>query len=142
MRITEEDVLKSVIFILKNNGFNVVADDVEEGYKEPAIFVGCYPAEIERLCGNLERVTDYLSMEYHPAIKTRVQCMRAANQLRNAFMYNYLEVGDRVFTVEDIAFDVDSKECVLSCEFEIVYEQPMPDNEVYEETETLEIGGI
>lgn len=142
MRITEEDVLKTVISTLKKNGFNVVADDVEEGYKEPAIFAGCYPAEIVRLCGDLERVTDSIAMEYHPAIKSRVQCMKAANQLRNAFMYNYLEVGDRVFTVEDITFDIDTKTCVLTCEFEIEYEQPMPDNEEYEEIENLDIGGI
>ncbi len=141
MRIDETDLQKAVVKRLKDNGFNVVADDVKEGFDRPAIFVGSYPSDITRLCGGLERVTDVVSMIYYPKVETRVQCMLAANRIRNLFMYRTLDVADRQFTVEELTNDIDDDN-VLTAEFELTYEQPIPDDEEYEAMENLYIGGI
>lgn len=143
MRVSEGDILKAIATKLSDNGFYVVADDVREGFRKPAVFVGCYPSEIMRLPGNRERVTDTVEITYHPAEQTRIQCMNAANRLRDIFLYSNLTVKERVFSLEDISFDVDSKTCILTCDFEIVYEQFMPDDEEYEDMEEMVItGGI
>ena len=141
MRIDETDIQKAVVKRLKENGFNVVADDVKEGFSRPAIFVGTYPSEITRLCGGMERVTDVVSMFYYPKAETRVQCMFGANRIRNLFMYRTLDVQNRKFTIEELTNEIDENN-VLSTEFELTYEQPIPDDEDYEDAEILYIGGI
>ena len=141
MRIDETDIQKAVVKRLKENGFNVVADDVKEGFSRPAIFVGTYPSEITRLCGGMERVTDVVSMFYYPKAETRVQCMFGANHIRNLFMYRTLDVQNRKFTIEELTNEIDENN-VLSTEFELTYEQPIPDDEDYEDAEILYIGGI
>ena len=141
MRIDETDIQKAVVKRLKENGFNVIADDVKEGFSRPAIFVGTYPSEITRLCGGMERVTDVVSMFYYPKAETRVQCMFGANRIRNLFMYRTLDVQNRKFTIEELTNEIDENN-VLSTEFELTYEQPIPDDEDYEDAEILYIGGI
>ena len=141
MRIDETDIQKAVVKRLKDNGFNVVADDVKEGFDRPAIFVGTYPSEITRLCGDMERVTDVVSMIYYPKAETRVQCMFGANRLRNLFMYSTLDVSDRCFTVEELTNEIDENN-VLTSEFELTYNQHLPDDTEYEEMENLYIGGM
>ena len=141
MRIDETDIQKAVVKRLKDAGFNVVADDVKEGFDRPAIFIGTYPSEITRLCGGMERVTDVVSMIYYPKAETRVQCMFGANRIRNLFMYNTLDVSDRCFTVEGMTNEIDDSNVLIS-EFELTYEQPIPDDTEYEEMEELYIGGM
>lgn len=141
MRIDETDLQKAVVKRLKDSGFNVIADDVKEGFDRPAIFVGTYPTSITRLCGGLERVTDSVSMVYYPRVETRLQCMQTANKLRTLFVYRTLDVADRRFTVEELTNDIDETN-VLTSEFELTYEQPLPNAEEYEDMEILYIGGI
>ena len=141
MRIDETDIQKAVVKRLKENGFNVVADDVKEGFDRPSIFVGTYPSEITRLPGGMERVTDVVSMIYYPKAETRVQCMLGANRIRNLFMYSTLDVSDRRFTVESMTNEIDDNNILVS-EFELTYDQPLPDDTEYEDMEELYIGGM
>ena len=89
----------------------------------------------------MERVTDVVSMIYYPKAETRVQCMFGANRLRNLFMYSTLDVSDRCFTVEELTNEIDENN-VLTSEFELTYDQHLPDDTEYEDMEELYIGGI
>lgn len=141
-RITELDILKSVVAILKDGGFNVVADEIVEGFKRPAVFVGVYPAEIERLMGDIERVTDTVSIEFYPKTETRVQCSLAAEKIKKLFLYKPINVENRVFTLESVSFDVEQsgsggvRAYLMTCEFDITYEQFMDIDE--DEVENIE----
>ena len=86
-------------------------------------------------------MTDVVSMFYYPKAETRVQCMFGANRIRNLFMYRTLDVQNRKFTIEELTNEIDENN-VLSTEFELTYEQPIPDDEDYEDAEILYIGGI
>ena len=47
--ITEKDIKTRIAEILTDNGFNVVASEIEEGFDKPAVFVSVFPASAKKL---------------------------------------------------------------------------------------------
>ena len=76
MRISEDQICARISEMLKEKGFNVVASEVVEGYKKPAVFVNCSPASIELLNRDVEEVTDTIEIKYIPKIETVSHCSK------------------------------------------------------------------
>lgn len=138
--INEKDIHKRIAEILKGAGFNVIASEIAEGFKKPAVFVNVYPASITLLNADMESVTDTVEIRYIPSVETVEECADKAQKLRRLFMYKPFDVGSRHLTIQSIDFDIDGY--ILYAYFDISYQQETPDGEEYETMENLKIGGI
>lgn len=121
--ITEKDIQTRVCEILTDNGFNVVANEVDEGFSKPAVFVTVYPSSSKlQLCGGAaEEVTDSIEIQYIPAVETVENCIETADKIKRIFLYSPFDIQDRHFTVSEIEFDIEKT--VLYIYFEISFIQ-------------------
>ena len=141
MRITESDIKQKVVSELKKTGFDVLATEIEEGFKKPAVFVNVYPSEIELQSRDVEDVSDTIEIKYYPSKETTEKCAEAAEKIRQTFMYKPLDVKDRHLNIQSMEIDIEN--CVLYVYFEAEYTQMTPDTDnEYEIAEELELGGI
>ena len=134
MRINENDIRKSVVKLLTDAGFNVVAPEVKEGFKKPAAFVDTWPHEFERLCAGMVQETSAVHIAYYPKQETEAECAAALIKMKRLFL-KPLEVADRKLTIESWTADITG--CVAECEFSISYMQQAEDEENYEEMKDL-----
>lgn len=134
MRINENDIRKSVVKLLTDAGFNVVAPEVKEGFKKPAVFVDAWPHEFERLCAGMVQETSDVRIEYYPKQETEADCAAALVKMKKLFL-KPLEVADRKLTIESWSADITG--CVAECEFSLSYMQQAEDEENYEEMKDL-----
>lgn len=140
MRISEDQICARISEMLKEKGFNVVASEVVEGYKKPAVFVNCSPASIELLNRDVEEVTDTIEIKYIPKIETVSHCSKVAQIIRNIFMYKPFDIGDRHLTIQRIEFERnETEEYILYATFDLQYQQETPDFDEYENLETIEM---
>ena len=135
--MNEFTIQKRIAEILTANGFMVVASEVQEGYKKPAIFVSVHPSEHEKLMCGMEQVTDTVEIKYIPAVETAAECIRISDKLIDIFYYSPFRVENNIFTVERIETDIE--DYVLYVSFELTYEQPYAIAENYEETENVDM---
>lgn len=141
MRITENDIKKKVVSELKKASFNVLATEVDEGFKKPAVFVNVYPSNITLQSKDVEDVSDTVEIKYYPAKETTEKCAEAAKKIRQTFMYKPLDVKERHLTIQSMEIDIEN--CVLYVYFEVECTQMTPDTDSeYEIAEELELGGI
>jgi hypothetical protein len=138
--INELMIQERVAQILTENGYRVIAAEVDEGFKKPAVFVSVYPATLHREGPYMESVTDTVEIRYIPKNETVEHCAAAAQDLRNIFMYAPFEVSERKLTIQEMEFDVEDK--ALYVYFNLEYYRMIPTEEEYDEVETLEMGGI
>lgn len=139
--ITEKDIQTRIAEILAGTGFNVVASEVGEGFKKPAVFVSVYPASAVKLaCGGAtEEITDSVEIKYISALETVEDCTDTANRLKKIFFYKTFDIFDRRLTVQEIEFEIEKN--VLYVYFDITFIQPVESDEEYEPIEILELGG-
>lgn len=109
--------------MLTANGFNVVANEVDEGFSKPAAFVTVYPSSSKlQLCGGAtEEVTDSIEIQYISAVETVEDCIDAANRIKRIFLYAPFDIADRHLTIDEIEFDIEKT--VLYVYFEISFIQ-------------------
>lgn len=140
--ITEKDIQKRLAEILTENGFNVMANEVNEGFNKPAVFVSVYPASVKLLaCGGAtEEVTDTIEIQYISDVETVEDCINAANRIKRIFLYAPFDIADRHLTIEEIEFDIEKQ--VLYVYFEISFIQPVDNTEEYESMKNIQIGGL
>lgn len=138
--INEKEIQTRIAEILKKNGFNVVASEVDEGFSKPAVFINVYPASVTLLNIDMEQVTDTIEIKYIPQTETTEHCADIAQKLRNIFMYKSFDIKDRHLTIQSIEFDIEKY--ILYTYFNIEYMQETPNNEEYEQIQNLQIGGL
>lgn len=139
--ITEKDIQTRIAELLAENGFNVVASEVDEGFKKPAVFVKVYPSSAVKLtCGGAtEQITDSVEIKYIPAAETVEDCINAANKIKKLFFYGTFDVADRRLTIEEIDFEIEKN--ILYVYFDLTFIQETYTEDEYEPMEKLEIGG-
>lgn len=128
--ITLTDIQTAVAALLKANGYSVIASEVKEGFNKPACFIEVMPvsAAIENRFS--ERITDSVEISYFPALETKEELLKNAENFKNIFLYTPISVQDRFLSVNEITFDTDKS--VLLAYFELEFLQ-----EIQSETETL-----
>ena len=139
--ITEKDIQTRIAKILTEAGFNVVASEIDEGFKKPAVFVSVYPASAVKLaCGGAtEEKTDSVEIKYISAAETVEDCVYAADIMKRLFFYRSFDIQDRHLTIQEIEFEVEKN--VLYVYFDLSFIQPVESDEEYEPMEILELGG-
>ena len=138
--INEKDIQTRVAEILTENGFNVIASEVEEGFQKPAVFVNVYPSTVTLEGTSMEHVTDTVEIKYIPSIETVEECADIAQKMRSIFMYKPFDIKDRHLTIQTIEFDIEKY--ILYVMFELDYYQETPNfYDDYEEMEELILGG-
>lgn len=138
--INEKEIQTRVAELLTENGFNVIASEVEEGFQKPAVFVNVYPATVTLEGVAMEHVTDTVEIKYIPSVETVEECAETAQRIRNIFMYKPFDIKDRHLTIQTIEFDIEKY--ILYVMFELDYYQETPSvYEEYEEMGELILGG-
>lgn len=137
--ITEKDIQTRVGEMLTYNGFNVVANEVNEGFDKPAVFVSVYPASVKLLaCGGAtEEVTDTIEIQYISDVETVEDCINTANKIKQLFLYSPFDIQDRHITIDEIEFEIEKT--VLYVYFEISLIQAVDKMEEFEEMNELQI---
>lgn len=140
--ITEKDIKTHIADILTDNGFNIVASEVKEGFIKPAVFVSVMPASAKLLtCGGAtEEVTDSVELKYITETETEEECIDAANLFKRIFLYNTFDIAGRHITINEIEFD--TEDSVLYAYFDITFIQPVETDEEYEAIEVLQMEGV
>lgn len=116
------DIQAAVSNVLKKNGFSVIASEVKEGFKKPACFVDVMPQSVTLQNSFTELVTDSVEISFHPAVETREELVKTANELKNIFLYTPIQIGDRVLSVNEITFDTDKTALLTYFELEYLQE--------------------
>lgn len=140
--ITEKDIKTRIAEILTENGFNVVASEVDEGFEKPAIFVSVFPAGAKLLtCGGAaEEVTDSVEIKYISAFETIEDCIIVADKLKRLFLYKPFEIADRHLTIQEIEFEVEKT--VLYFYFDLSFIQAVDTDVEYDKIQNIQIGGM
>lgn len=140
--ITEKDIQTRVGEILTDNGFNVVANEVDEGFDKPAVFVTVYPAgaKLQACGGATEELTDTVEIQYISAVETVEDCIDTANKIKRLFLYSPFDIQNRRITIQEIEFDIEKQ--VLYAYFDISFIQPVDTDTEYEEMGNIQIGGL
>ena len=137
--ITEKDIKTRLSEILTDNGFNVVAEEIREGFDKPAVFVTVFPASAEKLSsgGATEQITDSVEIKYIPADETVEACIDAANTMKRLFYYSTFDIQDRHLTVEQIEFEIEKT--ILYVYFDISFIQLVETDEEYDTMQEFDI---
>ena len=137
--ITEKDIKTRVGEILTDNGFNVVAGEVNEGFDKPAVFVTVYPAgaKLQACGGATEEVTDTVEVQYISDVETVEDCINAANKIKRLFLYSPFDIQDRRITIQEIEFEIEKT--VLYVYFEISFIQRVDTDTEYEEMKEIQL---
>lgn len=140
--IDEKMIKKQLADMLTEAGFNVVAAEVEEGFKKPGIFLEVLPSHIERLCSGMEEVTDTVTVRYIPHKRTYEHALDVLRRIRKTVLYQTIDVGRRRLTAEEM--DITAEDGYnLVVTFDLTYQQAAGfDTEEYDDMEELELGGI
>lgn len=120
--ITIQDVQAAVVAVLRENGYNAVAAEVQEGFEKPACFVEALPVSVVVENQVTERVTAGIEISYHPAVETREELTANAEKMKRAFLYAPLAVKDRFLSVNEMTFDADKSALLTYFELEYLQE--------------------
>ena len=139
--LTEKDIQTRIAELLAENGFNVVASEVDEGFKKPAVFVKVYPSSAVKLtCGGAtEEVTDTVEIKYISALETTEDCVDVANKIKKIFFYDTFDISDRRLTVQEIEFEIEKN--ALYAYFDISFIQYVDKGEEFDPMEIFELRG-
>lgn len=141
--ITEKDIESRMSEILTGAGYNVVANEIDEGFQKPAVFVSVYPSSAKLLScgGSTEEVNNTIEIKYISALETVEDCIEVSHRLKELFLYQPFRIQDRNLTVEEIEFDIEKQ--VLYVYFDITFIQVVASKqEEYEEISEIQIGGM
>lgn len=139
--ITEKDIQTRIGEILTENGFKVVASEIDEGFDKSAVFVSVFPASAKLLaCGGAtEEVTNSVEIKYIPSFETIEECINTANKIKRLFLYKPFDIQDRHLTIQEIEFEVEKM--VLYVYFDLSFIQAVDSDEEYEEISELRLEG-
>ena len=116
-----KDIKTAAAGILQENGYSVVASEVQEGFERPACFVDVLPVSVTLENRFTELVTVGVEISYHLVLETREELITNAENMKHIFLYAPLAVKDRFLSVNEITFDADKS--TLTAYFELEYLQ-------------------
>lgn len=120
--ITLQDIQAAVGSVLQQNGYSVIASEVQEGFEKPACFIEVLPVSVTLEKQFTEIVTNSVEITYHPAIETREDLIETAGKLKRLFLYTPLQVQDRFLSVNEMTFDADKSTLIAYFELEYLQE--------------------
>lgn len=135
------DISKSVIELLKNNGFLVVPMETREGFKKPACSVDVYLSEATMLNYYAEEDIFAAEIRYYPHKETYEELIRAADKLKSVILFNPLKINGRCIDTNTISFERDGISLFAMMEYRFT-QNPHEDDEAMEPIENLEMEGI
>lgn len=120
--ITLQDIQAAVVSVLQQNGYSVIASEVQEGFEKPACFIEVLPVSVTLENRFTEIVTNSVEITYHPAIETREELIEIAGKLKRLFLYTPLQVQDRFLSINEMTFDADKSTLIAYFELEYLQE--------------------
>ena len=118
-----KDIQTAVAKLLKKNGYTVIASEVKEGFSKPACFIEVMPVSVEVQNRFSELVTDSVEISYHPAVETKEELIKVAEDFKKLFLYTTpLKVKDRFLSINEISFDTDRSVLLTYFELEFLQE--------------------
>ena len=120
--ITLQDIQAAVGSVLQQNGYSVIASEVQEGFEKPACFIEVLPVSVTLENQFTEIVTNSVEITYHPAIETKEELVETAEKLKRLFLYTPLQVQDRFLSVNEMTFDADKSTLIAYFELEYLQE--------------------
>ena len=116
--ITLQDIQAAVGSVLQQNGYSIIASEVQEGYEKPACFIEVLPVSVTLENQFTELVTVGVEIAYHPEIETREELVTNAEKMKQVFLYTPIPVKDRFLSVNEITFDTDKSALITYFELE------------------------
>lgn len=120
--ITLQDIQAAVVSVLQQNGYSVIASEVQEGFEKPACFIEVLPVSVTLENQFTEIVTNSVEITYHPATETKEELIETAGKLKRLFLYTPLQVQDRFLSVNEMTFDADKSTLIAYFELEYLQE--------------------
>lgn len=117
-----KDIQTAVAKLLKKHDYSVIASEVKEGFSKPACFIEVMPVSVTIENQFSELVTDSVEISYFPAIETKEELIKTAEDFKQIFLYTPLKVGDRYLSVNEITFDADKSTLLAYFELEFLQE--------------------
>ncbi len=122
-----KDIQTAAAGVLQENGYSVVASEVQEGFDRPACFVEVLPVSVTIENRFTEFVTVGVEIAYHPVVETREELITNAENIKRIFLYATLAVKDRFLSVNEITFDADKSALIAYFELEYLQETQTTD---------------
>ena len=120
--ITLQDIQAAVGSVLQQNGYSVIASEVQEGFEKPACFIEVLPVSVTLENQFTEIVTNSVEITYHPETETREELITNAEIMKHLFLYSLISVKDRFLSVNEITFDADKSTLIAYFELEYLQE--------------------
>ena len=120
--ITLQDIQAAVVSVLQQNGYSVIAAEVQEGFERPACFVEVLSVSVTLENQFTEIVTNSVEITYHPETETREELITNAEIMKHLFLYSLISVKDRFLSVNEITFDADKSTLIAYFELEYLQE--------------------
>lgn len=122
-----KDIQTAAAGILQENGYSVVASEVQEGFERPVCFIEVLPVSVTLENRFTELVTVGVEISYHPETETREELITNAENIKRIFLYAPLAVKDRFLSVNEITFDADKSALIAYFELEYLQETQTTD---------------
>ena len=120
--IEMKEIQTATAKVLTKSGYTVIAAEVKEGFPKPACFIEVMPVSVVVENQFAERVTVGVEITYHPAIETREELIKQAEEFKSLFLYTPIKVRDRYLSVNEISFDTDKSALLVYFELEFLQE--------------------
>lgn len=122
-----KDIKTAAAGVLQENGYSVVASEVQEGFERPVCFIEVLPVSVTLENRFTELVTVGVEISYHPETETREELITNADKIKHIFLYAPLAVKDRFLSVNEITFDADKSALIAYFELEYLQETETTD---------------
>jgi len=120
--IEMKEIQTATAKVLTKSGYTVIATEVKEGFPKPACFIEVMPVSVVVENQFAERVTVSVEITYHPAIETREELIKQAEEFKSLFLYTPIKLRDRYLSVNEISFDTDKSALLVYFELEFLQE--------------------
>ena len=120
--IEMKEIQTATAKVLTKSGYTVIAAEVKEGFPKSACFMEVMPVSVVVENQFAERVTVSVEITYHPAIETREELIKQAEEFKSLFLYTPIKVRDRYLSVNEISFDTDKSALLVYFELEFLQE--------------------
>ena len=117
-----KDIKTAVAGVLQENGYSVVASEVQEGFERSVCFIEVLPVSVTLENRFTELVTVGVEISYHPETETREELITNAEIMKHLFLYSLISVKDRFLSVNEITFDADKSTLIAYFELEYLQE--------------------
>ena len=122
-----DDIQRAVGGLLRQNGFSVVALEVQDGAKKPFCCVEVFPSESERTAHFIVEDTFSVNIAYYPKAETNEELLRAAKIIKHAVLYTPLDIDGRCVETFNVKFDCADTVLTAAADYTIEQLYEMPD---------------